>query len=243
MPVGESLQEEDWKRKTKTTTATAMRNAICGARKVIHRTKEAKDAQFPDQISPKINLNDCLKGSSDHEKAFRRLEEIATLQHQRHPKERRWKVVANRRCRPSAAAVATRPLTLVTGEAVVEVLARGGLAPLRVGLLATAIAASAGRTAVAHGLGTIAGRRLGLGTGVARLLTRTVRTYGGVNYRVRSSSLAGIRTTTVLVKIGGGRTGVTRGLRALRAVLLVGVELLGMAGRLVLAPLRYWLAS
>lgn len=50
------------------------------------------------------------------------------------------------------------PLTLVTRETVVEVLARGRLVPLRVGLLSTTIAASARGTAVAHGLSTIAGR-------------------------------------------------------------------------------------
>lgn len=64
-------------------------------------------------------------------------------------------------------------LTLVTGEAVVEVLAGRGLVPLRVGLLAAAVAAGARWAAVAHRLRAVAGRGLSLWTTVAGLLART----------------------------------------------------------------------
>ncbi len=49
-------------------------------------------------------------------------------------------------------------LALVAGEAVVEVLALGGLVPLRVGLLTAAVAASARRATITHRLGAVAGR-------------------------------------------------------------------------------------
>ena len=74
--------------------------------------------------------------------------------------------------------VATGHLALVAARetAIVEVLGRGRLVPLGVGLLATAVATSARRAVVAHRLGAIAGRRLGLGTAVTGLLTRAIGT-------------------------------------------------------------------
>lgn len=73
--------------------------------------------------------------------------------------------------------VATGHLALVAARetAIVEVLGRGRLVPLGVGLLATAVATSARRAVVAHRLGAIAGRRLGLGTAVTGLLARAIR--------------------------------------------------------------------
>ncbi len=83
-----------------------------------------------------------------------------------------------------SAAPGPRRLTLVARKAVVEVLALGRLVPLlRVGLLATAVATGARRTAaVTHGLATVTGGGLGLGATVARLLARTaVRACGRVS--------------------------------------------------------------
>src|SRR5690349_12326268 len=65
MPAGESLQEED---EDEDEDDDEKRN--CKARNVIHRTKEAPTR------SPKINSNDCVKGSSDHEKTFRRWKKL-----------------------------------------------------------------------------------------------------------------------------------------------------------------------
>lgn len=139
--------------------------------------------------------------------------------------------------RPNSAARPAGLLALIAGEAAVEVLARRGLVPLRISLLATAVPASTGRAAVSHRLGAITGGRLRLRATVTGLLARTIRTCRSVNHRTRPGCLPRI-PTTVLTKISRGRSRVAWGLRALRAVLVVRVEVLVMmVGVLVLAPL------
>ena len=138
-----------------------------------------------------------------------------------------------------------RKLTLVAGETVVEILGRR-LVPLRVGsLLTAAVSAGAGRALglVSHGLSAVASRRLRLGTRVAGLLSRTVRTciwqsVSSVWSGKKGEGAGGSKHTTVLVEVSRRGAGVAGRLRALRAVLLVRVERLSLARRLVLAPLR-----
>jgi hypothetical protein len=71
MPAGESLQEEV---EDEDEDDDEKRN--CKARKVIHPNERSKGRSISPTRFPKINSNDCLKGSSDHEKTFRRWKKL-----------------------------------------------------------------------------------------------------------------------------------------------------------------------
>lgn len=103
------------------------------------------------------------------------------------------------------------------------------------GLLATTVAASAGRTTVAH-LGTITRRGLGTRTSIVTLLLTVL---GGYKVLAQAKHIRGwfLSLTTILRKVCARGAREARSLSALRAVVgLVGIEGLS-GGSLVFAPL------
>lgn len=112
---------------------------------------------------------------------------------------------------------APQALALVAGIGVVEALIRGRLAPLLIrGLLTTSVTSRTWRSSIAHGLSSIAGRRLSRRSAISLLLT-SILTYECQSCTRNDVVGIKVRLTSVLGEKRGRCSWVRRRLSTLRA--------------------------